>query len=117
MAWEKARVIGGAPSGKALPADEFAQMLRTTYAPLFQTVSYRFVGDASSWQQKDGLEKPTSVKEYVVELKTSAGDHMLVKFKLVYDWLLHCHLIATVGILSAMSSKAFPGSEDIDLDI
>ena len=42
---------------------------------------------------------------------------MLVSFKLVYDWLLYCHLIATVRILSAMSSKAFPGTEEIDLDI
>lgn len=117
MAWERARVIGGAPSGTAYERDPFAQMVRKTYAPLLQTDGYRFIGDASSWQQKNGLEKATAVKEYVVELKTTKNEHMLVKFKLVYDWLLYCHLIATVDILSAMSSKAFPGSEDINLDI
>ena len=117
MAWDNARVIGGDPSGKAYERDEFAQMVRTAYAPLLQTEGYRFIGDDSAWQQKNGHESATAVKEYVVELKTSAGAHMLVKVKLVYDWLLYCHLIATVGLLSAMSSKAFPGTEEIDLDI
>jgi len=117
MAWDRARVIGDAPSGTAHEHDAFAEMVRTTYAPLLKTEGYRFIGDDSAWQQKGGLESATAVKEYVVELKTIGGDHMLIKFELVYDWLLHCHLIATVGILSAMSTKSFPGSEDINLDI
>ena len=89
----------------------------SNYQPLLQTEGYRFVGDASAWQLKNGHEKFTAVKEYLVELKTAKGEHLLVSFKLVYDWLLYCHLIATVRILSAMSSKAFPGTEEIDLDI
>ena len=76
---------------------------------------YRFIGDASAWQQPNG-ESATAVKEYVVEVKTVSGQHLLVKFKLVYDWLLYCHLIATVGVF-ALTSSAFPGADDIDLDI
>ena len=55
-------------------------------------------------------------QDYMVELKTTRGDHKLIKFKLVYDWLLYCHLIASVQVF-AMTSTAFPGTEEIDLDI
>lgn len=117
MAWDKAREIGGAPSGKAHEAAEFGEMVRAAYAPLLKTEGYRFIGDASNWQLKNGLEKATAVKEYVVEVKTTGGEHLLVRFRLIYDWLLYCHLVATVGVLTATSGKAFPGSEDINLDI
>ena len=86
MAWEKARVIGGAPSGKALESDDFEAMVRSTYGCMLETKEYRFIGDSSAWQQKRGHEKMTAVKEYVVETKTAKGDHLLLKFKLVYDW-------------------------------
>ena len=101
---------------KALESDEFDAMLRASYAPLLRTAGYRFVGDASAWQIKKGMERPEAVKEYTVELKMSGGGHMLARFKLVYDWLLYCHLIATCELFD-MSSKAFPGTEDISLDI
>jgi len=117
MAWERAHVIGGAPSGKALAAPEFEEMLRSTYSGLLETAGYRFLGDASAWQQQNGAQEMTAVKEYVVEVKTVRDEHLLVKFKLVYDWLLYCHLIATVQLFAMSSSKAFPGTEDIDLDI
>lgn len=116
MAWDKAREIGGAPSGLAHESTEFEEMIRSAYAPLLQTEGYRFIGDASNWQMKDGVESPTDPKEYIVEVKTQNGEHLLVKFRLIYDWLLYCHLVATVG-LASLSSNAFPGSEDIDLDI
>jgi len=116
MAWGRSRVIGGAPSGKALPRDEWDAMVLDTYAPLTKTQGYRFLGDTSDWQQKNGEAEMTAVKEYVVELKTTGGEHLLVKWKLVYDWLLYCHLVATVELF-AMTSSAFPGSEDINLDI
>ena len=86
MAWEKARVIGGAPSGKALESEDFEAMVRSTYSSMLDTKEYRFIGDSSAWQQKRGHEKMTAVKEYVVETKTAKGDHLLLKFKLVYDW-------------------------------
>lgn len=38
----------------------------------------------------------TAVKEYMVEVKSCKGEHLLYKFKLVYDWLLFCHLVASV---------------------
>ena len=115
MAWDKARVIGGAPSGKAHERAEFDAMLRGEYVPLLQTSGYRFLGDASAWQRSNGMSE-TAVKEYVVEVKTTSGEHRLARFKLVYDWLLYCHLIATVQMFS-LSSNAFPGAEDVDLDI
>jgi hypothetical protein len=109
-------VIGGAPSGKALESEDFEAMVRSTYSSMLDTKEYRFIGDSSAWQQKRGHEKMTAVKEYVVETKTAKGDHHLLKFKLVYDWLLYCHLIATVQLF-VLSSNAFPGAEDVNLDI
>ena len=116
MAWDKAREIGGDPSGLALEHDDWEKMVRSTYAPLLQTEGYRFIGDSTPWQQKNGRQSATGVKDYMVEVKTTGGDHLLVKFRLIYDWLLHCHLIVNVG-LASLSSNAFPGTEDIDLDI
>jgi len=78
---------------------------------------YRFIGDRTSWQQKNGQQKMTAVKEYVVELKTAREEHFLVKMRLVYDWLLYCHLVATVELFAMSSQSAFPGAEDIALDI
>ena len=112
-----ARLLQIDHSGKFHEKSSFESAIKSNYQPLLQTEGYRFVGDASAWQLKNGHEKFTAVKEYLVELKTAKGEHLLVSFKLVYDWLLYCHLIATVRILSAMSSKAFPGTEEIDLDI
>jgi len=117
MSWEKARVIGDAPSGIALESAEFNQMLQSSYAPLMKTTSYRFIGDRTAWQQKKGHQKMTAVKEYVVELKTNREEHFLVKMRLVYDWLLYCHLVATVELFAMSSQSAFPGAEDIALDI
>jgi len=59
---------------------------------LLETEEFRFVGDASSWQQENGMAKMTAVKDYVVEVKTSHQEHLLLKFKLVYDWLVYCHV-------------------------
>ena len=61
----------------------------------------------------------TAVKEFVVEMKTSNNEHHLVKFKLVYDWLLYCHLVCSCTLVSASTNKHFPGAEDDDtlLDI
>ena len=117
MAWDSAREIGGASSGKNLEQDEWENMVRVKYAPLLQTEGYRFIGDATAWQQQNGRQEATAVKDYVVEVKTTCGEHLLVKFRLIYDWLLHCHLIVNVGLGALSSSKAFPGTEDIDLDI
>lgn len=34
---------------------------------------------------------------------------ILLQFKLVYDWLLYCHLVASCTILSGETSRFFPG--------
>ena len=60
--------------------------------PLLDTESFRFVGDDSAWQQQNGQAKMTAVKDYVVEVKTKDQEHLLLKFKLVYDWLVFCHV-------------------------
>ena len=54
MDWHKSKVIGGAPSGKALDAPGFQSMIEREYPALLQTSGYRFVGDDSSWQIKRG---------------------------------------------------------------
>ena len=117
MAWEKAQIIGGAPSGQHHDASRFEIMVKEKYAALLDTDAFRFLGDDSPWQQKNGMEKMTAVKEYVVEVKTRNAEHYLLKFRLVYDWLLYCHLVTSVSMLSASSSKHFPGAEDVSIDI
>ena len=62
----------------------------------------------------------TAVKVYVVEVRTRSGEHLLLKFKLVYDWLLYCHMVAGVLITAVSTHKFFPGADDeadLDLDI
>jgi len=118
MAWEKCNVINGAPSGRFVDLTDFEAMVKSRYAALLDTEQFRFVGDASPWQQKQGHEKMTAVKDYVVEVKTRSKEHLLLKFKLVYDWLLFCHLVASVDVMSVdRLGKHFPGSEDLDLSI
>ena len=117
MAWAQAQIIGGAPSGKFHDREAFEQMVRGQYAGLLDTQVFRFLGDTTPWQQKDGMEKMTSVKEYLVEVKTSKDEHLLFKFRLVYDWLVYCHLVTSVSVLSASTSKHFPGAEDLSIDI
>jgi len=117
MAWDKATIINGHPSGSTVTFDSFSAMVRERYASLLQTSQYRFVGDASAWQTKQGREMPTDEKEYVVEVQTRNGEHCLVKFRLVYDWLLHCHLVSTVALFSATHDKHFPGEEETQLGI
>jgi len=117
MAWEKCQVINDQPSGGYLNERDFRQMVQTRYPSLLETDAFRFVGDDSAWQQKKGKEKMTAVKEFIVEVKTLKEEHLLFKFKLVYDWLVQCHLVASVSALSASTSKHFPGSDDIALDI
>jgi len=65
------------------------------------------------------MAKMTAVKDYVVEVKTSHQEHLLLKFKLVYDWLVYCHLVASVDIMSVDAlGKHFPGADDgLDLSI
>ena len=108
MSWEKAKVINDAPSGKACNADDFEAMVRSKYAPLLNVVQYRFVGDDSAWQQKNGHEKMTAVKDYVVEVRTRESEHLLLKFKLVYDWLVYCHLVASVRSISTLELSVHP---------
>eukprot|EP00316_Scyphosphaera_apsteinii_P021357 CAMPEP_0119338002 /NCGR_PEP_ID=MMETSP1333-20130426/95157_1 /TAXON_ID=418940 /ORGANISM="Scyphosphaera apsteinii, Strain RCC1455" /LENGTH=172 /DNA_ID=CAMNT_0007349177 /DNA_START=253 /DNA_END=771 /DNA_ORIENTATION=+ len=118
MSWEKSRVISGVPSGPFNDYAGFESMVRSRYSALLDTEGFRFVGDDSSWQSKNGLEKETAVKEYVVELKTEKEAHYLIKFKLVYDWLVFCHLVVSVSVLSADPSRFFPGTgEQPDMDI
>uniref|UniRef100_A0A7S2H127 Uncharacterized protein n=1 Tax=Haptolina brevifila TaxID=156173 RepID=A0A7S2H127_9EUKA len=117
MAWEKCSIINGAPSGHFVDEEAFSQMVRSRYAALLATDEFRFLGDASSWQQKNGQAKMTAVKDYVVETKTRTGEHLLLKFRLVYDWLLYCHLVASVSITSLAVSKHFPGADDFDLSV
>ena len=57
----------------------------------------------------------TAVKEYMIEAQTKKGKHLILRFKLVYNWLVFCHLIAGVSMLSASTSDFFPGAEDSDL--
>jgi len=117
MDWERCKVIHGACSGGVVDMDRFEGLLRSKYAALLETESYRFVGDDSAWQQKNGAEKMTAPKEYTVEVETKKGEHMLLKFKLVYDWLVYCHLVAGVSVFSWDNDRFFPGSLDLECDI
>jgi len=115
MAWDKSTIIEGTPSGRTVTLSDFEEMVRTRYGSLLQTEQYRFIGDSSPWQMKDGRAKPTAEKEYMVELRMRNGEHQIVRFKLVYDWLLYCHLVATCTLQSVTISKHFPGAEDTSL--
>ena len=118
MTWDRCKVINDAPSGGHANLQEFESMVRSRYAPLLETEEFRFVGDDSPWQQKRGQEKMTAVKDYVVEVKTRSREHLLLKFKLVYDWLVFCHLVARVDIMSIDAlGKHFPGADESVLDI
>ena len=117
MDWEKCQVIHGTCTGGLVDRQSFEQLMRRRYAALLDTEQYRFIGDGSAWQQKDGAEKMTAVKVYVVEVRTRSGDHLLLKFKLVYDWLLYCHMVASVLITAVSTDKFFPGADDADLDL
>ena len=75
----------------------------------------QFRVSAGPWQVKAGTEKMTAVKEYMVETQTKKGKHLILRFKLVYNWLVFCHLIAGVSMLSATTKDFFPGAEDSDL--
>jgi hypothetical protein len=117
MAWEKCRIIGGAPSGLHYALSDFEAMMKTNYNVLLESTEYRFLGDSTPWQQKEGRQKMTAPKEYVVEVKTGKGEHQMVIFRLVYDWLVYCHLVASVSIMSTSTAKHFPGAEDESMDI
>merc|ERR1719487_2804334 len=114
MEWQKCRVINGHCSGRVVDLPSFQAMIETSYRPLLSTETYRFIGDDSPWQQKGGAASMTATKEYVVELQSSGDDHVLCKFELVYDWLVYCHLVASVNIISASLRRHFPGTEDTD---
>ena len=145
-------IINGHPSGRTVAFDDFSMMVRDRYGGLLQVEQYRFVGDASAWQTKQGREKMTAEKarttafaantaaraacsrrgadaappsraacgvgifrvcdgasvphapwsqEYLLEVRTRGDEHLLVKFRLVYDWLLHCHLVSMVTVVRA----------------
>jgi len=113
MDWERCKVIHGTCSGGVVDMEAFEGVLRSKYAALLETKKYRFVGDDSAWQQKGGAEKMTAEKEYVVEVQTKKGEHLLLKFKLVYDWLMYCHLVAAVSVFSWDNERFFPGSGDL----
>lgn len=117
MKWEKCSIINDAPSGGTCDSEAFSTMVRERYKPLLETEAFRLVGDASAWQQKNGAQAMTAPKEYVVELMTTRGEHYLLRMTLVYDWLVYCHLVASVKILTASIAKHFPGVEDIDINI
>jgi len=117
MAWDKSTIINGHPSGRTVAFDDFSSMVSDRYGGLLQVEQYRFVGDASMWQTKQGQEMPTAEKAYMLEVQTRGGEHQLVKFRLVYDWLLHCHLVSMVTVLSATNGKYFPGEDDVQLGI
>ena len=82
-------IINGAPSGRPLAYEDFEQMVKARYATLLQTEQYRFVGDATDWQMKQGRESSTAEKEYLVEVQTNKGEHLLVKFKCAVTLPLH----------------------------
>eukprot|EP00966_Prymnesium_polylepis_P079777 1848624-Prymnesium_polylepis.1 len=42
---------------------------------------------------------------YMLEVQTRGGEHQLVKFRLVYDWLLHCHLVSMVTVVRALVQR------------
>ena len=44
MAWDKATVIEGTPSGRTVDKQAFIRMVRSRYAALLDTQQYRFVG-------------------------------------------------------------------------
>lgn len=111
MDWEKCQIINDSCSGGIATLPCFEQKLRTKYAALLDTQQYRFLGDDSAWQSKNGLEKFEAPKEYVVEIDSPAGRH-LFRFRLVYDWLLYCHLVATVSSFAVDGERFFPGTSD-----
>ena len=43
---------------------------------------------------------------------------LLFRLRLVYDWLLYCHLVATVSSFAIDGERFFPGTSDYpDSDI
>ena len=87
MAWDRCRIINDEPSGQFYDHEAFAQMVRERYAPMLGVDGFRFLGDSSAWQQQKGTAKMTDPKQYVVEVKTRRGDHLILDFKLLYDWV------------------------------
>lgn len=57
----------------------------------------------------------TAVKHYMIETKTRGGEHLLFNFELVYESLVHCHLISSVKIFSTNTAKYFPGTDALDI--
>ena len=88
MAWDKCAVVRGEPSGHFYDHEKFASMVRAQYAPLLELEGYHFIGDSSSWQHGSARRvKMTGPKQYVVEARTRANEHLVITFKLLYDWV------------------------------
>ena len=43
----------------------------------------------------------------MAEVETRGGERHLLKFKLVYDWLLYCHLVAAVNVFSGLLTPSY----------
>ena len=110
MNWEKGRVISGACSGRSETEEDFSQMLQQRYPTMLVTKAYRFVGGEAPWYQQ-------RVVEHMVEVQTSQDEQLLYRFKLVYEPLLHCHLIASVSMIATSTERFFPGAEGCDAEI
>ena len=88
MAWDRCRISNDEPSGQFYDHEAFVEMIRDRYTPMLGIDGFRFIGDSSAWQQQQGNAKMTDPKQYVVEVKTRRGDHLILDFKLLYDWVV-----------------------------
>jgi len=66
-------IINGHPSGRTVAFDDFSSMVSDRYGGLLQVEQYRFVGDASMWQTKQGQEMPTAEKARATALAASTA--------------------------------------------
>ena len=53
---------------------------------------------------------PSSARPALAQTKRE--EQLLYRFRLVYDPLVHCHLVATVSMVSTTTARFFPGAED-----
>jgi len=109
MNWEKCKIIGGSCTGKSETEATFEEMVKQRFPSMLSTQGYRFVGGAPAWQTA-----ASRVVEHVVEVQTRDQQQLLFRFKLVYNPLLDCHLVAAVSTMATSTSKYFPGADDSD---
>lgn len=92
MAWEKCQVINGAPSGRYLDSSGFENMVQTRYPALLDTESFRFVGDTSSWQQKNGQARARALAWARARNRAWPAPSLLLRTrKLIVRGLDACH--------------------------